>query len=250
MFNFTTETEFSQEELQRSLLDFYLLDQPNYEGVNPSGVLDYTLDQLEMCHSWVQWVFPLDEPSAVNPNAPLLTRELIEKLSDSISFKEIFALLADKFYKFLCMEDRNTISNELVPIWITPHNHNFLRITRVIKSALLLKQHNVAEKFYSYAREMYEKYPEIIGDETLKFWVAAYYPHMKKYIEFKSQADNKKLIDVRSEEIRNEIDVYYHSITPSVFLGSAVETHCAITILTNKIAELQIKLEEYEKRKM
>jgi len=167
---------YSQNELGQNLINFYTNNMPSLENIKVSDILKYTHNQLEECHEWVQWAFPLTEPSSVNINAPLLTDEIINSLSKDLNFQNSFKLVAEKFWDFL--HDSNEDWN---PIWLTPYNHNFLRITRVIKSCLLLKQFELAERFFSYARDMYEKNPEIIGETTLNFWIEAYNPELSKW---------------------------------------------------------------------
>ena len=53
---------------------FYRGDGTDSEGRRLEDILRWDDQTLEYVHDFIQWLFPLDEPSAVNPNAPLVTR--------------------------------------------------------------------------------------------------------------------------------------------------------------------------------
>ena len=59
-------------ELNR-LLNFYLGGAPDDRGRTLAEILRQDDAWLESTHDFVQWLFPLDRPSGVNPSAPLLT---------------------------------------------------------------------------------------------------------------------------------------------------------------------------------
>jgi hypothetical protein len=57
------------------LLDFYRGTQLDSSGRMLHEIWDWTDDDLEAIHDFIQWLFPLPEPSQFNPDAPLLTPE-------------------------------------------------------------------------------------------------------------------------------------------------------------------------------
>lgn len=123
-------------------------------------------DWLEGCHNHIQWLFPLTEPSNFNPDAPLLTQEDID------TFHELFLLQS----RLLNATHKMTIFFYNMH-WLTPHNHNFLRITRIIKCLkLLLPEHRAthyATQFYNDIVGMvdmrYNDKPEWLN-EPMNFW--------------------------------------------------------------------------------
>ena len=54
------------------LVEFYRGEIPNNDGVFVDDILEYSYGQLEVDHSYVQWLFPLKERSMFNVDAPLL----------------------------------------------------------------------------------------------------------------------------------------------------------------------------------
>jgi hypothetical protein len=54
--------------------------------------------------------------------------------------------------------------------WLRPHNHNFLRQTRIIKSLTLLGQPMLARAFGEALLREYEQAPAVIGPTTAGYW--------------------------------------------------------------------------------
>ena len=115
-----------------------------------------TPKQLELEHDYIQWMFPLNEVSGFNTDAPILTEEDIYKFTSSEklmnTLAESFKVIL-KFYGFEIYDSINimigfsTDFTERSKIWITPGNHNFLRITRILKCLILLGQTKYAMEF-------------------------------------------------------------------------------------------------------
>src|ERR1043166_5517907 len=56
------------------LVDFYRGDATDTAGRLLKDVWTWGDDQLEYVHNYIQWLFPLPEPSQFNADAPLLTQ--------------------------------------------------------------------------------------------------------------------------------------------------------------------------------
>src|SRR4051794_11457935 len=57
------------------LIDFYAGAGKDSEGRRLLTILSWDDDALEEVHDFIQWLFPLPEPSRFNADAPLLTPE-------------------------------------------------------------------------------------------------------------------------------------------------------------------------------
>jgi hypothetical protein len=55
------------------LLAFYSGNGRDSEGRTLEEILGWTDERLEYCHDYIQWLFPTDQPSAFNSDAPLVT---------------------------------------------------------------------------------------------------------------------------------------------------------------------------------
>ncbi|XP_049443125.1 opioid growth factor receptor-like [Epinephelus fuscoguttatus] len=97
-------------------------------------------DTLEYVHSYIQWLFPLQEPG-VNYEASTLTKEEIKEFRQSSTAKEnllkSYKLMLDFYGIELC--DEKTGEVRRAPNWrerfhnLNCHTHNSLRITRILK---------------------------------------------------------------------------------------------------------------------
>ena len=96
---------------------------------------------LEFTHNWIQWCFPLFEPSQSVKNLPTLDSiEEVELIRGCSVSQENMRRALMRYAEFLRDSDQ----------WLRYHDHNHLRITRVIKSAKLLMSEEQAAEFFTY----------------------------------------------------------------------------------------------------
>ncbi|XP_073325160.1 opioid growth factor receptor-like [Pagrus major] len=125
-------------------LNFYLGWKPS----EPDGVYINTFhdewtgnyDALEHVHTYIQWLFPLQEPG-VNYEASPLTKEEIQGFLNNSSAKEnllkSYVLMLDFYGIKLCDEETGEVKK--AHNWrerfnnLDTHTHNNLRITRILK---------------------------------------------------------------------------------------------------------------------
>jgi hypothetical protein len=155
------------------------------ENVHP---LKYTIQemwkwegrQIEGIHSFIQWLFPLDEPSANNFKAPILTKDEIVQFRTDVTVRDNMMMslrIMLKYYGFTLDPDGETIQKaddfEARSGWIYPSNHNYLRITRILKSLVLLDFEKEAHMFFVALREVYHTHRNYIGPVTYEYWCDA-----------------------------------------------------------------------------
>lgn len=98
-------------------------------------------DDLESIHNYIQWCFPLTEASNYNASAPILNIREIRQIQSSNEAQESLRLLTWRMIDFY---DRTATR------WITQHDHNHLRISRIIKSLGLLAPPKYGLLFYHF----------------------------------------------------------------------------------------------------
>jgi len=147
--------------MSRSLLIDFHLEKISVDGLYLYDFANLSNDVLENKHDYIQWLFPLPEKSFFNTKCQVLDEETLkefqtnEDLQDSLRFALGIML---KFYK----ESRH---------WVTKYNHNYLRISRIIRCLALVGLIEEAEEFYSF---ILSKVLETEVDaNTLKYWDAA-----------------------------------------------------------------------------
>lgn len=151
------------------LINFLIGNGTNREGETYEDLLKLSPYKLEARHDFIQWIFPIDKRSQYNPDAPILTPLVLEATKGHrtvIKRLEKACSMMGRFYGFGLKD----------PWWVTPNNHNFLRITRIITSCRLLGEKKLAHDFYNEAKKIVEQSPEkynIRVQASLKFWAEA-----------------------------------------------------------------------------
>lgn len=173
-----------------AILDFYNGIEPNQQGFYFYDIIDFSDEMLEKNHCYIQWLFPLRESSKVVPDAPILDDSDIETFMESnelrkkvlLAYNRMMGFLglryslekdpSDKsgeYYALYVIKDENTYK-ERSKIWLTPKNHNFLRITRILTSLRELGLETASSRLYSFLCKLYEEEKGIIGPLTKQFW--------------------------------------------------------------------------------
>jgi hypothetical protein len=160
---------YKQIYMNKLLFNFYSDDGLDVEGRTLKDMLDMSKLQLEKSHTVIQWMFPLNELSFYNHKAPILDDETIHAIKSSPKCMSNFYKVEHKFLDFLYEDGVRK------PSWIKKENHNYLRITRLIKCCKLLGKLSSAEYYYNMAAELYYQFPVEIGEKTFKYWTDAYY---------------------------------------------------------------------------
>ena len=133
---------------------------PDHRGRILAMLLQQTDHQAETTHDYIQWLFPLDEPSRSVNGAPVLTEMEIDEIRDSSLAQANLDKSARWFLGFLERNDH----------WITKYNHNHLRITRVIRSLRLLASDEAADEFRDKVLALAGDRLNLIDQKARGFW--------------------------------------------------------------------------------
>ena len=133
---------------------------PDYRGRILAMLLQQTDQQAERTHDYIQWLFPLDEPSRSINGVPVLTELEIDEIRQSSLAQINLAKSARWFLGFLERNDH----------WITKYNHNHLRITRIIKSLRLLASDEAADEFRDKVLALAVDNLNLIDQKARGFW--------------------------------------------------------------------------------
>ena len=159
------------------LIPFYSGEGMDAEGRTFEDILSFSDSRLESVHNYIQWLFPLSTPSVHNRNAPLLNRELIESMQGSPAIKENILRAFNRMLRFygLRLESSGSVERadnweERKRCWVTPHNHNYLRITRILAFMKIMNFHEEVEAFQDQLLTIYTENKHVIGKSTYKFW--------------------------------------------------------------------------------
>jgi len=154
-----------------TLREFYRNESPTPEGLMFSDFTWYDYQKMEADHAWVQWILPTKEPSAFNPDSPLLTDEDITLFkSDPVLIENyLFAV-----YHVMDFFDMVTMQGEACwkfydnrapkRWWLESFNHNFLRMTRLLTSLKFMGYDDLAKSIFHLLEEYRDTYPNSVEE--------------------------------------------------------------------------------------
>jgi len=120
-----------------SLLNFLEGNSADVHDRYLKDIWSFANNKIESTHNFIQWIFPLGVPSASVPGSPVLSKSDVDEIRRSEIAQENICKSADWYGKFL---ERNNF-------WMKGHDHNHLRITRVIRCLHLLVDDDEADAF-------------------------------------------------------------------------------------------------------
>lgn len=152
----------------------------DHRGRSLDEIQDQDHDALERNHDYIQWLFPLPEPSSANPQAPTLTEADIAAFRSNpalrMKLNTSFRIMM-RFYGLDLMGMESGLVVKEIPtfeereqVWLTPLNHNYLRLTRILRSMTLLGCLPHAQALLTCMERLYKTYGNVIGPETLTYW--------------------------------------------------------------------------------
>lgn len=157
------------------IVEFYRREKPDSEGRMLEEYWGWGNDTLEQLHDFIQWMFPLNEPSAVNLDAPLVTREDQDAFRREPLLQSSMRRSLSVFLNFLGLEmrqdghvDRRANFGQRISLW-RASNHNWLRITRMLKSLRLLGFEKEAREVWKCLRQLHEK-EGYVSEHSFGYW--------------------------------------------------------------------------------
>jgi hypothetical protein len=163
------------------LKGFYRDELINSESLYLHDIWNFTDEELEEKHDYIQWLLPIDGKSHFNRKAPVLTSSDIAILkSDSIVMQNLIKGIRI-FLDFLGLEltedDNIRLSSDFESKkknWLKPRNHNYKRISRLLIFCKLFGFTEISIKLMIVLTELYNNNKEAIGEETYRYWKAAF----------------------------------------------------------------------------
>lgn len=137
-------------------------------------------DWLETAHDYIQWLFPLTEHSRVVPSAPTLTRTDITTFrTDSILRRHMLVAL-HRMLGFYGLEWSCGVVamgpnwSDRKSNWFTEQTHNSLRITRILRSLVLVGLEAEAVGFHACLVQLRTTQPDCgVSNESFRLWQEA-----------------------------------------------------------------------------
>jgi hypothetical protein len=167
---------------ESTLVAFYRGDGRDHRGRSLSNIHELDFYELEASHDYIQWLFPLPEPSSASASAPILSNEDIARFQSDESLRRNLLQSFELMLSFFGLELADASGagairvrkarhfDERHQMWLHAGNHNFLRISRILRSLTLLGCVRYASAFLECLEEIYVEKPKVIGDTTIGYW--------------------------------------------------------------------------------
>ncbi len=161
------------------IINYYLGSGTDDKGRTLTDVLNFTDSELESVHDYIQWLFPTFEMSAYHPEAPIFTADSAMAFVETGLIMDNARFAFDRIMQFYGMAYLDSTNKETVVRydfsnnWVTRGNHNFLRLTRILKFLNIVGMSNEADALFAALCGVYAAQPVVVGRRTLKFWIEA-----------------------------------------------------------------------------
>jgi hypothetical protein len=167
----------------QALLAFYRGDAADWNGRRLEEIWSWTDDRLEAVHDYIQWMFPLAVPSGANPSAPILGPISIGAFASSDDLRARLERSLHVMLRFYGLEEtrrdgalrivRTDRFIRRAPVWLSPGNHNHLRLTRIMASLAQLGLAAQARALWECLFQIAADFPDRVTPATLEYWRAA-----------------------------------------------------------------------------
>jgi hypothetical protein len=152
------------------IVAFYEGGASDDRGRSLETILQFDDEQLEDVHDFIQWLFPLPERSGANPAAPTLDDNAIDTFRARPELRAALRRSLDRMLAFYGFERGRSD-------WLTPGNHNYLRLTRILRSLRVLGEPQAAQALFETLAGIYNDDRRSgrnrISDRTFAFWKSA-----------------------------------------------------------------------------
>ena len=145
------------------LVAFHCHDGHDHAGRHHRVILAFDDDAMHELHDFIQWLFPLPEPSRAFHAAPVLSQDDLAVMRASAVCQARLAAARARMTEFLNAN----------PVWLQAYDHTHLRITRMIRSTRLIAGDEAADDVRDYFLHRARSTFAPINPTTLAFWANA-----------------------------------------------------------------------------
>jgi Opioid growth factor receptor (OGFr) conserved region len=160
------------------IVSFYALKATDHRGRRLQDMWMWDDDTLEGVHDYIQWMFPTEQASAFNPDAPQVRPETRAAFAADAALRANLTRSLDRMLAFYGFErrgeaiEKSTAFDARSRKWLTPGNHNHLRMTRILDSLALLSLPQFAVSLFGALDDVYAGKYDAISQTTYQFWRA------------------------------------------------------------------------------
>lgn len=138
------------------------------------SIVNYTDEEMEQYHDFIQWIYPTLEQSQAHPDAPIIDTSFADKLHKDACALAGYCKGCKRYLQYMGLECKS--EGEIIqipnaqPFWKLP-SHNYLRITRALNSLDQTKHSKCNKALYSRMMQILDADPtNYVGRTTLGYW--------------------------------------------------------------------------------
>ena len=151
---------------QSRLVAFYR-GEPDDRGRRLEDILLWDHARLEFVHDYIQWLFPLTEPSMAQPSSPVLSADDVRLIRTDAALRQRMRDALAVMLEFYGIDPQGPRD------WIELGNHNHLRLTRILRSLRIAGLEPEARRLFAVLEEIYRRHPADVGTTTFRYWQEA-----------------------------------------------------------------------------
>ena len=152
-------------------INFFQNEINNIDGLKYNDILNYDNKRLEDRHNYIQYLFPLPVKSKYNPDTRVIDQIFINEAIINMKIRKNIIksfLRMLNFYGYsYSVKPFDIIDKGEYKQWLSRGNHNYLRITRILKFLMLVGMELLAYKFVEQLCKLRDK----IDEESFNFWI-------------------------------------------------------------------------------
>lgn len=145
------------------IMQFLRCESADYKNRWLHEMTKYHDYQIERSHDVIQWMFPTDLPSESRPDSPILTEVDIYQLQTDMRAR---LNIKRSLYRMTNFYEENDY-------WITQKNHNYKRLTRILRCLWIAGMKHDYVSLQKCLDEVFAKNIDTIGDEVFLYWKKA-----------------------------------------------------------------------------
>jgi len=171
-------------------INFLLGNGTDGKGRTIQDYFKFSKERWEECHDHIQWAFPTDIPSAFNANAPIIDREELDlwlvsasaaydddESQDYETLRDNLRALLKRYYNSIGFNIGYPVDTSFNNIFDNPDNHNFRRLTRVMRCMFLFGNYHTTEclkrQLFTHGLQAAARHSCLIHPETVWHWYNA-----------------------------------------------------------------------------
>jgi Opioid growth factor receptor (OGFr) conserved region len=159
----------------RRIVAFFEGAAPDDRGRFFDDILRFDDDALETTHDFIQWLFPLRERSGANPGAPRLDDAAVAAFTSRPELRQTQRRALARMLSFYGLRwngDHIEPSAAFAELsqWLTPGNHNHLRLTRMLASLRALGSERESRALLECLLAIAAAQRHAISETTLQYW--------------------------------------------------------------------------------